>query len=86
MIDITPYQQKLILLKEWLDKKMDGTLPAMVEFNIEAVMNYSMEDILRIYRQTGMVYYSRPVMTTKLSILTFEDYCANKLSKLCHNT
>lgn len=79
MIDITPYQQKLEWLREYMCNRIDGSLfDSIMDIRIEAHM-YSVEQIMRLYNQTGLVFYSsRPEMTSITRPPTFEEYCKAK--------
>lgn len=63
MIDITPYQERLQWLQEWMHYKIES--------------NMKSRTLIRVWKLTGMMYYSRP--HTRI-FLSFEEYCAYKKS------
>ncbi len=85
MIDITPYQQRLEWLREWLYKKIDGKLPDdIVETRVEQVMAYTLDQLIRIYNQTGMLINQYPNITSIMRPMNFQEYCKYKQS-LCQS-
>jgi hypothetical protein len=84
LIDVTPYQQRLELCKEWMYNKIDGILPlkheqsgTMVAINIGVVPKMSWEEVLRLWGQTGIIVYRHDPFE-KLRPVTFEEYCELK--------
>lgn len=88
MIDITPFQNKLAWLREWINGSIDGTISPPMWINFDALnFNHSIEDILRIYQQTGVIYYRQKDVVENPAIpISFEEYCKYKQHELCLNT
>lgn len=79
MIDITPYQERLEWLKEWMEMKIFGRLPnTMMVVTMETYMAYPPEELMRIYQQTGVMYYREPSISSQCRQPTFEEYCQYK--------
>lgn len=80
MIDITLYQQKLEYLKEWINARIDGTISPPIWVNMNALQfNYTIEQIMKIYQQTGIVYYrEKDVVENPAIPITFDEYCKYK--------
>lgn len=83
MIDIAPYTQKLELLKEWIADRVDGNISPPIWVNMEAInFKYSVEDILRIYEQTGFIAYREEAVIKNPALpFSFEEYCKYKQQK-----
>lgn len=85
MIDITPYQLRLELCKEWFCHKIDGTLP-LIDFNyseekayridLSVVPELSWDKVMDIYNQTGFMFWRE---ATNMRQVTFEEYCKYKI-------
>lgn len=79
MIDITPYQERLEWLKEWIAAKIDGVLPyTMMTVTMETYMTYPPEELMRIYQQTGVLYFREPSISSNTRQPSFDEYCADK--------
>lgn len=79
MIDITPYQERLQWLQEWIHKRIDG-FPTFY-INIEAIPQlHSMERFIEIFNQTGVMFYNKNEISQHNLIMpiTFEEYCQYK--------
>lgn len=81
MIDISPYQERLLLCKEWLHLKIDGTLPLIggaenekVFIDIECVPKVSWEEAIRLYDQTGILFWN-PNVPNNMHPASFDEYC-----------
>lgn len=78
MIDITPYQQKLTWLQEWISDRIDGRIspPMWVSLGEIASFEHSIEDILQIYEQCGFLFYTaKDVIENPIIPISFESYC-----------
>lgn len=80
MIDITEYQQKLEWCYEWMAHKIDGSLPWVSDrstneplIDITVVPNVSHEDVIRIFEQTGVMFWS--ARRNDMHPASFEEYC-----------
>lgn len=88
MIDISLYQRKLELAKEWLFHKIDGTLP-MIGYNetmsfvidVGCIPKISWDEAISIYEQTGVLFLNAKVPNSTHPA-TFEEYCEYSLIKL----
>lgn len=88
MIDISPYQERLQLRKEWLHLMIDGALPLAssrggegVFIDIGVVPKLSWDEVIRMYDQTGVLYWNSNA-SLDLRPVSFDEYC--KLKKyLC---
>lgn len=81
MIDITPYQQKLTWLQEWIRDCIDGGISPPIWINVGMIpsIDLSMEDVLRIWHQTGVMFYNvEDVVESTSSPISFEQFCALK--------
>lgn len=79
MIDITPYQQKLEWLREWIHKRIDGIPYFWID--IDAVPHiYTMERVVEIFNQTGVLFYNHNDVSGYNSIMpiSFDEYCQYK--------
>lgn len=88
MIDITPFQNKLTWLGEWINNRIDGTISPPMWVNLGILdFKHSIEDIVRIYQQVGVMYYKpKDVIENPAIPVSFEEYCKYKQSVICHNT
>lgn len=58
---------------------MEYCLIPIMNVKIEVKNNYSPEQIMRIWQQTGVMFYtSYPEITETLRPPTFEEYCKDK--------
>lgn len=83
MIDITPYQQKLTWLQEWINDRIDGVIspPMWVNLNAIGSFKHSMEDIMRMYNQCGVMFFSaKDVVENPAIPISFEQFCLHKRS------
>lgn len=81
MINIEPYQNRLKLCYEWICHKIDGTLPLIGDkekqpfyIDIGAIPKVSWEEAVRIYEQTGVLFWNANV-PNNMHPASFEEYC-----------
>lgn len=80
MIDISPYQYRLEMLKEWMANKIDGTLPFTFNksndfwIDISCVPEIAWQDAIRIYEQTGVLFYSKKPDHGGMRPVEFHEY------------
>jgi hypothetical protein len=86
MIDITPYQERLQLCKEWLHLKIDGILPLIGDagneklfIDIGCIPKVSWDEAIRLYEQTGNMFWNSNV-PNNMHPASFEEYCNYKLT------
>lgn len=81
MINIDPYLQRLEWLKEWIVGIIDGDVfPVLMDISAIPIKT-DIEEIMRIYRQTGVLFY-RGFFECKSTPLfaNFDEYCNYKQS------
>ncbi len=86
LIDITPYQQKLSWLQEWINDRIDGRIspPMWVDLDAISKFDYSVDQIMKIYQQVGVVFYrEKDVIENPAIPISFEQFCIYK--QLNHN-
>lgn len=76
MIDVTSYTDKLELLREWINGRIDGIISPPIWVNMEALsFKYTIEEVIRIYNQTGLILYrAKDVVENPAIPLSFEEY------------
>lgn len=86
MIDITPYQQRLEWLREWISDRIDGKISPPIWVDVEALkFNLSVKEILDIYQATGMLFFkAKDIIENKAIPISFQEYCKYKQS-LCQS-
>lgn len=86
MIDTSIHQFKLELLRQYIFAKIDGHLPkigaskmgsVVMVLNTMPVAFMSPDDIIRLYAQTGIMFWSSNKEHERE--VTFEEYCEYKL-------
>lgn len=87
MIDISSYQQRLELAKEWMFHKIDGTLPmignkGVVLFIVDIGYppRVSWEEAMIAYEQCGVLYWNSNI-PSDMRPVTIEEYCEYNLNK-----
>lgn len=77
MIDITPFQQRLQYLNDWIRARIDGVISPPIWVNIDAIdFNLTMDDIMRIWQQAGMLYFTKSEVVGHPAIpVSFDEYC-----------
>lgn len=86
MIDISPYQQKLSWLQEWINARIDGHISPPMWVNLDAIhkFDYTIDQVMKIFQQTGVYYYrEKDVIENPAIPISFEQYCLYKQSN--HN-
>lgn len=79
MIDITPFQQRLNLLKCWLSDRIDGIISPPIWEDTRCVsFNYTVDEVLRIYEQVGVMVFEDDVINNPALPFSFEEYCKYK--------
>jgi len=79
MIDITPYQERLEWLKEWIHKRIDGFPTFYIDIEAVPKIN-SMEKFIEIYTQTGIMFYTKNEISQHNLVMpvSFDEYCQYK--------
>jgi hypothetical protein len=83
LIDVIPYQRKLELANEWVCHKIDGTLPLIgasgrgIFIDMDAIPKNKMswDEIVRIYDQTGVMFFDSNPDRMNMHPVSFEEYC-----------
>lgn len=80
MIDITPYQERLQWLKEWVEGRIDGIISPPIWVDIDAIgFKLSIDQVLKIWNQTGVIYYRKDDVINHGAVpISFEEYCKYK--------
>jgi len=76
MIDITLYQNKLELLKEWIADRVDGKISPPIWVNLDAMpFNLTIDQVLKIWQQTGNCFFRKQDVIDHPAIpVSFEEY------------
>lgn len=81
MIDISLYQRRLELAKQYIGHKIDGTLPLIggnktepFVIDIGCIPQVAWEEAIKIYDQTGLLFWNSNVPNDVRQV-TFEEYC-----------
>lgn len=83
MINVTPYIDKLELLKEWLFYKIDDRRFSF-QINFGAISHFTAEDLIRMYNETGVLFYrgdghkEQPTVT----MVPFEEFYKLRIADL----
>lgn len=82
MIDISPYMQRLEWLKEWMAGIIDSRIfPIKINLMAIPVSEIDMSEVIRIYRQTGVLYLrTNHDAEPTVAYTTFDEYCNYKQS------
>ena len=81
MIDITPYQQKLSYLQEWINARIDGHISPPIWVSLDAIdsFKYTVEQVMNIFHQCGVIFYKeKDVIENPVIPISFEQYCTYK--------
>lgn len=81
MIDVSEFEFKLTLLRQYMFAKIDGHVPQKKHCSflrdIGAVPELPWEEVIRIYNQTGILFYRED---DNLCDVTFDEYCTYKMN------
>ena len=91
MIDITSFQIKLELLKEFISMKIDNNIPCICKEHKNYIIDTScipempIEDIITLYDQTGLMFWNqlRRDDGSSYRIMNFDDYIEYKNIVAC---
>jgi hypothetical protein len=83
MIYIDYHIQRLEWLKEWIADRIDGKISPPIWVNLDALpFKFSIDDVLKIWRQTGLMFYKEDVISHPAIPVSFDEYCQYKQSIL----
>lgn len=73
MINISPYIDKLDILREYMGLLIDGKIMGRIWFNANAFPDLPLEKLMKIYNETGVMFCNCEE-PTKFEQYTFEEW------------